>query len=61
MRLTDHSDCAFNIDGYKTFSLHRSDRPGGGMKLYYSDEIEASILPDFTSKNGPYEKLFIRV
>ena len=57
--LTDHNDCAFNIDGYTTFYLHKSDQPGGGIKLYYSIEIKASIIPYLTTNHGPCEILFI--
>ena len=46
--LTPVSDLALNIDGYKSLSLYRNNKMGGGIKLYYLDFIEAIKLHDFT-------------
>ena len=57
--LSSKTDCAFDIEGYKSVSLHRNSM-GGGIKLYYEDHINVTVLENLTSNLGPCEKLFVK-
>ena len=37
--LKEPSDFAFEIEGYKSVSLYKDGRQGGGMKIYYLERI----------------------
>ena len=59
--LKDDTDFGFNIPGYKSVSLNRKgDQLGGGLKLYYDECLNVTILNNLTGNDGPCERLFVR-
>ena len=58
--LRDDTDVGFNIKGYKSVSLNRNNRNGGGLKLFFDDSISVTILENLTGNNGSCERLFVR-
>ena len=46
--LSIDKDCALEMEGYKSFSIYRSDQVGGGIKLYYLDNVNVTIVDQFT-------------
>ena len=46
--LTNDKDRSFELNGYKSHSLYRSNQVGGGIKLHYLDYISVNIIYEFT-------------
>ena len=45
---------------HKSYSLYLQNQVGGGIKIFYSDFITASILECITSSSGAFESLFFQ-
>ena len=58
--LSEWTDLALDIEGYKSYSLYREDQVGGGIKIFYSDFVTASIIECITSSSGACESLFLK-
>ena len=52
--LTEGSDCAFDISGYKQVNLYR-DNFGGGIKIFYDDMLNIEIDRNLTFVNDIME------
>lgn len=57
--LNESTENLYNIPGYKSVSLSRSNRTGGGIKLYYKEELMLQICGEFTSNTGACERLIV--
>ena len=58
--LTPGNDINFEIPGYKSVSMYRSVHSGGGIKLYYSDVVQISVVGEFTGEFESCESLLIK-
>ena len=58
--LNEGTDVACDLDGYRSFSLYRDARTGGGIKIYVDCSINAYVVEDLTSSDGACESLFIK-
>ena len=58
--LNEGTDVAYDLDGYRSFSLYRDTRTGGGIKIYVDCSINAYVVEDLTSSDGACESLFIK-
>ena len=54
------TDVGFCINGYKSISLLRENRRGGGIKIYYDDNINICKVDNLTVADDICERLFIR-
>ena len=45
--LSENSDIAFDIEGYKSLSIYR-DGKGGGIKIYFLDCIKATVIDELS-------------
>ena len=52
--LTEGSDCAFDINGYKQVNLYR-DNYGGGIKIFYDEMLNVEVDRKFTFVNNIME------
>ena len=52
--LTEGSDCAFDIAGYKQINLYR-DNYGGGIKIFYDEMLNVEVDSNFTFVNDIME------
>jgi hypothetical protein len=51
-----------DINGFKCFHKHRSNRTGGGVGLYMSDDFEAKVRDDLCFVNEELaESLFLEI
>ena len=57
--LNPDKDVNFELDGYKSVSLYR-EHAGGGIKLFYLENLCVSRLDELSSTNGPAETLIVR-
>ena len=46
--LTFEKDKALEFEGYKSHAIYRADQVGGGMKLYYLNHINVTVISEFT-------------
>ena len=58
--LTKETDLVLEISGYRSQSLYRPDRLGGGIKVFYLDYISVTILEQFTGCLNSCESLFLK-
>ena len=58
--LNEANDKSLEIDGYKSLSVYRTDRMGGGIKFYYLDFIDIKVIEEFTGMNQSSESLVVR-
>ena len=58
--LKEDTDVFYDLQGYKAISLYRSGRVGGGLKLYYQDNLNVTIIDDFTICTENYEVLLAK-
>ena len=58
--LTKEKDKALEIHGYKSCSLYRENQIGGGIKLYYLDNINVCIIDHFTGIFDSCENLSVK-
>ena len=57
--LDSSRDKAFEIDGYKSISLYRESRRGGGLKIYYLDSLTVLPIDNLTCSDEVCERLFV--
>ena len=57
--LRPDNDYALELVGYKSCSVYR-DSIGGGIKLYYRENIKIVEITDLCSCSGPCESLFLK-
>ena len=57
--LKSNTDVALEIDGYQSKLLYRVG-VGGGIKVYYLNSINVTVLDNFTLCNSIYESLMIK-
>ena len=53
-------DYGFEIDGYHSESLYRPVRRGGGIKIYYLQELQVSVVAELTQQWDFCESIFIK-
>ena len=58
--LKKDTDFALEIEGYKSVSLYREHRAGGGIKIFFRDFINVTVLEDFTKVDASYECLVLQ-
>ena len=58
--LTEGSDCAFDIAGYKQINLYR-DNYGGGIKIFYDEMLNIEVDSNFTFVNDIMEVITFRL
>ena len=58
--LKEPLDFAFEIEGYKSVSLYRDGRQGGGIKIYHLERIVATFMSELSGCTGSCEKLFLK-
>ena len=52
---------AYGIDGYNHVGITRSNKHGGGVSLFMSNEISYSELTEFTKVQEYIECLFLKI
>ena len=58
--LNKNKDIGYEIDGYKSHSIYRDDnRRGGGIKIYFLENISVNVVNNFTVVNDDLECLFL--
>ena len=55
--LTKEKDRALELQGYKSHSICRNNRIGGGVKVYYLEHLNVNILHEFTGINDYCESI----
>jgi len=58
--LNENTDKLLELDGYRSSSIYRNKRKGGGIKLYYLDHIDVSIISEFTGIEEFCETLSVK-
>ena len=58
--LNKNKDIGYEIDGYKSHSIYRDDnRRGGGIKIYFLENISVNVVNNFTVVNDDLECLIL--
>ena len=58
--LTSEFDDVFTLRGFKSFNIYRNNY-GGGIRLYFRDNLAATVLHNYTFVNGVFEMLCVEV
>ena len=58
--LSYYSDLVLEINGYKSHSISRKGRKGGGIKLFYLDYISTEATSHISVKGDSYERFFVK-
>ena len=57
--LNKNKDVGYEIDGYKSYSIYRENRRGGGIKIYYQENIQVQMVNNFSILSDDIECLFL--
>ena len=57
--LNESRDVGFELSGYKSFSVYRNSQIGGGIKIYYLDNITANIVEECSGCFRTHESLLL--
>ena len=58
--LSYDSNLVLEINGYKSHSISRTGRKGGGIKLFYLDYISAEVISHLSVIEDSYESIFVK-
>ena len=58
--LKKDTDLGFEIDGYNSISLCRETANGGGIKIYYRNNLEVCTIDRFTECSESCECIFMK-
>jgi hypothetical protein len=58
--LSKETDIAFDIPHYKTLTLYRDDKLGGGLKIYYDRYLQVENVNELTGIFPTHEALFLK-
>ena len=59
-RLKDSTNFLYEIEGYKSVSINRNDRRGGGIKIYHDESISVQILNELSGLSDTSKRLLIK-
>ena len=57
--LNEINDRGFELEGYDSVSYYRPNRQGGGLKLYYLNNIDVTLSDEHTDGTEIYESILI--
>ena len=57
--LSDSDEGLFSINGYNPVSVNRQNRRGGGIRIYYTENLNVSIVDNLTGLFDSHESLTI--
>ena len=58
--LTYDSNLFLDFDGYKSHSISRTGRKGGGIQLFYLDYIATEVISHLSVIEDSYESIFVK-